>query len=71
MWPSLYIDKYSRVIVLIMFTIMIILTFVIMLTIDMKTVTLTEYAKESVTARGRPSGTATTNTVTPMMMKFT
>lgn len=54
-----------------MFTIMIILTFVIMLTIEMKTVTLTEYAKESVTARGRPSGTATTNTVTPMMMKFT
>ena len=34
-------------------------------------VTLTEYAKERVTARGRPSGTATTNTVTPMMMKFT
>ena len=27
----------------------------------------TEYAKERVTARGRPSGTATTKTVTPMM----
>ena len=44
----------------------------ILLTFLMKIhVTLTEYAKESVTARGRPSGTATTSTVTPMMMKFT
>ena len=33
--------------------------------------TFTEYANESVTASGRPSGTATTNTVTPMMKNLT
>lgn len=33
--------------------------------------TLTEYARARVTANGRPSGTATTNTVTPMMTYFT
>ena len=37
----------------------------------MKIPTLTEYAKESVTARGRPSGTATTSTVTPMIKWLT
>ena len=33
--------------------------------------TFTEYARESVTANGSPSGTATTNTVTPMIKYFT
>ncbi|TNN49864.1 hypothetical protein EYF80_039906 [Liparis tanakae] len=33
--------------------------------------TFTEYAREMVTASGRPSGTATTRTVTPMMKNFT
>lgn len=30
-------------------------------------ITLTEYAKDKVTARGSPSGTATTKTVTPII----
>lgn len=30
-------------------------------------ITLTEYAKDRVTARGSPSGTATTKTVTPII----
>ena len=33
--------------------------------------TLTEYANDNVTARGRPSGTATTNTVTPIIKNLT
>lgn len=32
---------------------------------------LTEYVSESVIARGRPSGTAITSTVTPTMIKLT
>ncbi len=32
---------------------------------------LTEYAREIVTARGKPSGMATTSTVTPVIRKLT
>lgn len=39
--------------------------------LDCLPLTLTEYASEMVTARGRPSGTATTKTVTPIMKNLT